>query len=592
MMGNFTDYLPAHIAALDSLRTLHARFVVEAGGLKGSAESWIDVVTGRFRDEFELGPVGGANGFDGAVAWSQDSSGQARVENSQPALEAARNEAYRRSFSYLFHRIPGETVRLGMRCDGVQSFEVVRVAAGGGRPFELWFDRETHLLVRIAEQERASTRITTLSDYRVVDGIPIPFRTRESRGDQAYDSIATIVEVHVNSTLPDGVFEIPTAPPDFTPPDFAIRDTCGLTEVPFQLIDNHIYVDVNLNGQGPFAFLCDTGGANSITPELAARLNLPQLGRFPAIGVGEQIANLSLCRIASTEVSSAELRDQAFLVLPLDFLAQTDGVAASGILGHELFQRFVVRIDYERLRLTLWDPREFRPGGAGVSLPFRFRNATPEIEGVMDGVPGVYTVDTGSRAALTLSSPFVAKHDLVARYGARFEAVVGWGVGGSSLALLARGGVLHLGAVEIRDFPLELSLDRSGALAEPDLAGSIGGALLKRFHLTFDSRNRTITFEPNPNGAHSEAFDRSGMWLHAGDDHFLVAHVIAGGPADRAGIQAGDRMVEISGKPAGAWKLGALRQRFRTERPGSQVEMKIVRDGFARIVELTLADLV
>jgi hypothetical protein len=53
------------------------------------------------------------------------------------------------------------------------------------------------------------------------------------------------------------------APP---PPDFAITGGKTSTTVPFDLINNHIYVQAQLNGKGPFRVLCDTGGANIVTP--------------------------------------------------------------------------------------------------------------------------------------------------------------------------------------------------------------------------------------------------------------------------------------------------------------------------------------
>ena len=35
---------------------------------------------------------------------------------------------------------------------------------------------------------------------------------------------------------------------------------------PFQLINNHIYADVKINGKGPYTFIFDTGGVNLVTP--------------------------------------------------------------------------------------------------------------------------------------------------------------------------------------------------------------------------------------------------------------------------------------------------------------------------------------
>src|SRR5512136_3104529 len=66
--------------AWDAIRSLRAKGKLSAGGLSGTGETLDDVVAGRYVDRFQLGPVSGAEGFDGAVAWSQDPSGQSRAE--------------------------------------------------------------------------------------------------------------------------------------------------------------------------------------------------------------------------------------------------------------------------------------------------------------------------------------------------------------------------------------------------------------------------------------------------------------------------------------------------------------------------------
>jgi len=51
--------------AWDSVKTLYTRAKVSTSGLSGIVESWDDVQTGRYVTTYELGPVHGADGFDG-----------------------------------------------------------------------------------------------------------------------------------------------------------------------------------------------------------------------------------------------------------------------------------------------------------------------------------------------------------------------------------------------------------------------------------------------------------------------------------------------------------------------------------------------
>src|SRR5215213_2939288 len=88
--------------AWDSVKTLHVRVRIETSGLSGTADSWEDVLTGRNAASFALGPVTGAEGFDGKVNWVVDPTGQVRVSDSGDAREGSANQLYRRSLAYWY----------------------------------------------------------------------------------------------------------------------------------------------------------------------------------------------------------------------------------------------------------------------------------------------------------------------------------------------------------------------------------------------------------------------------------------------------------------------------------------------------------
>ena len=56
---------------------------------------------------------------------------------------------------------------------------------------------------------------------------------------------------------------------------FSIADGKTTTMLPFELIDNRVFVEAQLNGRGPFHFILDTGaGGFSIVDDVAQRLGL------------------------------------------------------------------------------------------------------------------------------------------------------------------------------------------------------------------------------------------------------------------------------------------------------------------------------
>ena len=68
----------------------------------------------------------------------------------------------------------------------------------------------------------------------------------------------------------------------------------------------------------------------------------------------------------------------------------------------------------------------------------------------------------------------------------------------------------------------------------------------------------------------------------------LVQGVTDGGPAARAGLEFGDVVVDIEGRPVD--RVGALQQRIARLDPGDRVELGVVRDGRHRVLEVTLGE--
>lgn len=577
-------------AAWDDVRAIHTRIEVAAGGLEGTGEVWEDVRSGRYASTFQLGPISGAAGFDGASVWSRDSSGEVHVTDSQEDREEAANQAYFRCLGHLYpERWPAEVAYARRESEGERSFHVLTLHPEGGRSFELWLDAATLLPDRIVDQGGLDTWTTTFSDYRSVESLRIPFSQRSSNGTEQYDQVTRTVQVEIDPEIAAGTFDVPES----QAADFEIAGGATATTLPFELLNNHIYVEARVNGQGPLRFLVDTGGANVLTPAAAGALGIAAEGTFEARGVGAESQNVGMAKVAELAVGDVRLSDQVFFVLPLANMEEVEGVEFAGLVGFEVFKRFVVTLDYGGRHLTLTRPEAFTYKGSGVVVPFTFNGHTPQVEAELDGITGQFTVDTGSRAVLTLNAPFVAEHGLREKYGAHTEALTGWGVGGGVRAYPARGGSFRLGEVEIPDILLDLFVGEEGAFADRYVAGNIGGGVLKQFTVTFDYGRKQMILEPGAACCAPEGYDRAGLWINRAEGGFRVEDVTAGGPAAEAALAAGDLITAVDGRAAAELSLSAVRQRFRSEPPGTRVHLTVRNEaGEAREVELTLRKLI
>jgi membrane-associated protease RseP (regulator of RpoE activity) len=267
------------------------------------------------------------------------------------------------------------------------------------------------------------------------------------------------------------------------------------------------------------------------------------------------------------------LSGQRYAVVDIDgVLRRVEGLDdVAGVLGLVWFVRMPVRIDYARSRLTFYDPAQFKYDGGGTRVPVAVRGRLPQVKGSIDGVEGMFEIDTGSRGSLTLASAFAAKNDFEKRLGTKNVAVAGAGVGGPLRVAMARGKSLKLGGVEVPN-PI-VAVPQGGESGKSEVAGNVGFGLMRQFAITYDLPNDALYFERYINFGSPDTADRGGMWLERGPDGYHVIEVVAGGPAAAAGLKAGDVIIEVNGYPWSLVPLPAVRDALRSS-PGSRVRVK------------------
>lgn len=165
-------------AAWNGVRGLH-----ETGAENGAAyERWLDVL--RYGERLETQAVGAAKaaqGYNGFGVWGGRQEGRA-----EDILARARSEAFFAAYGYYFPgRFDLRSGYVGARQAGGRAFEVIWVEPAGGEARDLWFDRRTGLLDRMAERGRPRPRTIEVSDYRRVGRLLLPFAQKTYGGDPA-----------------------------------------------------------------------------------------------------------------------------------------------------------------------------------------------------------------------------------------------------------------------------------------------------------------------------------------------------------------------------------------------------------------------
>src|SRR5438477_7691769 len=79
--------------------------------------------------------------------------------------------------------------------------------------------------------------------------------------------------------------------------------------LPFRLVDNRVFIEARVNGQGPFHFILDTGASGTIMRGTALRLGLKVFNESQQSGVGERTVSSGETHVRELQVGGAHFFD-------------------------------------------------------------------------------------------------------------------------------------------------------------------------------------------------------------------------------------------------------------------------------------------
>jgi hypothetical protein len=561
--------------------------IIESGseresGLNGRWSKTVDLGTGKIRVVADFGVFSMGTVWDGRRYWRQDESGGVHPIDSDFMRAVHVTDAWLAQLGYLRRNALGAALdSLEDRTEEGRQFSVIRATPPHGQPVELWFDQDTKRLARSVQVMTIDVRTVRYDDYRTVRGLVLPFRITTDSGDVSHADVIQVDRVDRSSARTES-FRRPR-----TPDDFAIAG--GKTIVPVEF-DGDVIVEARLNGQGPFAFILDTGGHDILTPDAAGALGLTPVGDGVGGGSGEGTVPVQYARVDRLEIGGLTMRNQSFVVIPLqyDTVERGSRPALAGILGLELFERFAMRLDYHMRTLEFAPLSGYRHRGPGTAVPIFFSDDEPLLVAKIAGIAGDVGLDTGNSGTLIVQGIWADTHGLKQQMMSGFPSL-GFGMGGASSNWATRVDFELAGQPFLRIIG-RYAPDKRGAFSSRTESGNVGNEILSNFTLDFDYGHSQIWFEPAPR-TEQRPFNRSG--LSEVKEHavaFKVVAVAAQTPAAEAGLQVGDEIVAVDGTPSRQLSGRDFRRAVRLP-PGTKLTLSIVRAGQPGTAILTLRDL-
>ena len=284
-------------------RTFALDFAYSGQGLTGTMSTIADLRSGAFVDTYAIGPQTGASGYDGAKAWEKEPSGTITDQAGGDVIPLAVTESYQdRNLWWRADRGGAVIESLGRKTEKGETFDILKVTPNGGATLEVWFTAKSHLIARTIELQGTQTITTFYLDYKPVDGVAI---ARKLVVDDGSGNLQT-------STLTRTRFLGPQPASAFAKPverlsDYTIAGGATETTVPFELLNNHIYAGVSINGAAPSTFIFDTGGHTILTPATAKALKIGAAGNQTMSGGGDALATSGVATIATISVGGATI---------------------------------------------------------------------------------------------------------------------------------------------------------------------------------------------------------------------------------------------------------------------------------------------
>ena len=574
-------------ASFERLQSIHEKGAIE--GLDDvTVEYWLDRL-GRRRSETQYGGVVKPAAIATPdAAWAVNVSGQVE-EDAVGSIKARRlaliefGDALRGSGGAQVKLLGGVKRSLAATTGNSEerSWAVVGVTFGDADVYDLLIDPATGELGFFITEEGGQTSTYEFGDWRVVDGVRMPFRTILS-GD-VVNNDTHISQLELDRSFDQSLFSRPRSRGKIS--FSGSEKSSGWIKI--DLVGGLVRLPVKVQGHQTTAVLDSGADFSLIMPQFAESAGLTALKSPVGLhGSGPSTETMRWVPGADLKIGEMTLHSLTLAAADVSSLAKGPTDSFSFILGNEAFAELVVDLDIPRQRLRFLDPGTFAKPSDAVEIPLLridgFRAIPVSIEGRK---PVQLQLDLGANETLSLFPEYAQDERLLE--GRKLSQSLFAGIGGiqAQTDVILRN--LAFGGTSSAEVPASVLPQRVRGTYSNRMQGLMGTEILGRYRLIFDYPHNRLYALPDPKAiAAPYAKNRLGVsWLPDGDN-ILVMLVVPNSPAAEVGLKVGDKIAWIDGQPAKGWQSADARAALK-EGPAGQKITFTLDNGESRTVTLS-----
>ncbi len=358
-----------------------------------------------------------------------------------------------------------------------------------------------------------------------------------------------------------------------------------LATVPFtQLTGGIVLIQARLNNSSDtLSFVLDTGSSGiSLDSTTVARLGLNAVPTERTILGIAGIRKVSFVYNQSLRFPGITVDSLNFHVNDYSILTAVYGEKIDGIIGFSMISRYILKLDYDSLKLSFYTKGSMRyPRGGYLMRPAVNQLVTQWLKVRDEGtVYSNFLYDMGAGVNMIFPREFVDDSVFLDKRRKRFMKE-GEGLGGKLDMELTTIREVKLGPYRFRTVPVFIFDDINNVTRYPYRCGLIGNDILRRFNVTLNYDKGEIFLQPNTHFAEPFDYSYSGIELYLIDGMILVGDVAKGSPAEAAGVQEDDEVIAVNHN----FSLNLNAYKIALQVPNERIKIIVRRDGKLKEIE-------
>jgi hypothetical protein len=323
-----------------------------------------------------------------------------------------------------------------------------------------------------------------------------------------------------------------------------------ITSIPFTQLTGGIVILQAKFGNFPdtLNFILDTGSSGiSLDSTTAEYFQLKPIPSDKTIRGIAGIRNVSFLYNQQLKFPGLTADSLNFHISNYGILTAVYGERIDGIIGYSILSRYIIKLDYDSMRLSFHTRGTTRYPRGGYLLKPAISQLVAQSLKVRDDktVNTRFIYDMGAGVCMLLSRDFIDDSNFIDKRKKHWIKE-GEGLGGKIDMELMVIKEVKLGPYRFRNVPIYIFDDVNNVTSYPYMGGLIGNDILRRFNVILNYPKSDIYITPNSHYADLFDYSYSGVELYLIDGLILVGDVAQGSPAEAAGLKEGDQVLAVN----------------------------------------------